>query len=73
VASSQPTGLMQRAPLPSPPTTLEDVAQRIARLANEQTRLLARATGDHLPVELAERVAALEQERSGWELLLARP
>jgi len=51
------------APVEPPPTR----GDRIAALFDEELRLLAVGVGDHLPVELAERVKRLRAER----LLLA--
>jgi hypothetical protein len=40
----------------------DDPADRVPALEDERTRLLSRAVGDHLPHELALRVAAIERE-----------
>jgi hypothetical protein len=45
-----------------PPTELE-------LLEAQELRLLAAAIGDHLPVEVAERVDALRRRRRALELL----
>jgi hypothetical protein len=55
------------AALPDPPavpllTPWAGPADRVAALEDERTRLLSRAVGDHLPHELALRVAAIERE-----------
>ena len=40
------------------------LVDRAEALEAEELRLLARAVGDHLPIELALRVQALEAERA---------
>jgi hypothetical protein len=42
-------------------------------LEAEELRLLAEAIGDHLPVELAERVEALRQRRRALEFVWREP
>jgi hypothetical protein len=37
------------------------------RLERDELRLLALGVGDHLPAEIAERVAAIRQERALYE------
>jgi hypothetical protein len=39
------------------------VADRLAELADEELRLLAVGVGEHLPVELADRIVTLRFER----------
>jgi len=40
----------------------DGAGERVRALRDERTRLLARAVGDHLPYELALRVAELERQ-----------
>jgi hypothetical protein len=42
-------------------------------LEAEELRLLAAAIGDHLPIELAERVEALRRRRRALELFWPAP
>jgi hypothetical protein len=44
-----------------------------ALLEAQELRLLAAAIGDHLPVELAERVEALRRRRRALELMWGEP
>jgi len=39
----------------------------LERLERDELRLLALGVGDHLPAEIAERVAAIRQERALYE------
>ena len=48
---------------PPPPTR----GDRIAALFDEELRLLAVGVGDHLPVEVSDRVARLRDERRELE------
>ena len=45
--------------------------ERARELADRQLALLSLAVGDHLPVEIRERIADLEQERVALERLAA--
>jgi hypothetical protein len=45
------------------------LAERIARLADEELRMLAAGVGDHLPIELVERAIVVRAERQRLELL----
>jgi hypothetical protein len=39
----------------------------LERLERDELRLLALGVGDHLPAEIADRVAAIRQERALYE------
>ena len=47
----------------------EPSAERLVLLRDEELRLLAQGVGEHLPIELAERIRALRRERRVLELL----
>lgn len=49
------------------PSEPPSAGEKIAALADAELRLLAAAVGDHLPVEVAERVAQLRAERTRLE------
>jgi hypothetical protein len=53
----------------SPPSSLR---AQILVLGDRELALLAHGVGDHLPVELAERVLALRAERAALESCLGR-
>lgn len=57
-------------PSPNPTLPLLPATLELAELADAELRLLARAVGEHLPVELADRVLELRVRRARLEAAL---
>jgi hypothetical protein len=63
--------MLQLAPPPaSLPASPSSALEQLDALVNAELALLARAVGEHLPVELADRVLAVRARRAALEAQL---